>query len=246
MAKYTETLRYSAILVILVLASCSSAPLKKTEVPLSPAISNHSGSHKIQTQSSRNPGLITELCSLSIPAKTTIFENRILTTKAIAKNKNSELPELKFPVPSGVLSSPFGYRRGIFHTGLDIKAPQGEDVLACADGQVVCAGTRKGYRSYGRTVLIDHGRDVLTLYAHLSEILVSAGQKVRQGQKIACVGCTGRATAPHLHLEVRRADRAFDPYACFSKREIGKIEVAKGFAGSPLGPVRVRRLSARR
>ena len=165
---------------------------------------------------------------------------------AQANKTNSQIPELKFPVPSGALSSGFGYRRGIFHTGLDIKAPQGEDVLACADGEVVLAGTRKGYRSYGRTVLIDHGKDVFTLYAHLSSIHVAAGQKVRRGQKIACVGCTGRATAPHLHLEVRMGDRAFDPYVCFSKSELRRIEVAKGFGNSPLGPVRVRRLSARR
>ena len=112
-------------------------------------------------------------------------------------------------------------------------------MLACEDGEVVLAGTRKGYRSYGRTVLIDHGKDVFTLYAHLSSIHVAAGQKVRRGQKIACVGCTGRATAPHLHLEVRMGDRAFDPCVCFSKSELRRIEVAKGFGNSPLGPVRV-------
>jgi murein DD-endopeptidase MepM/ murein hydrolase activator NlpD len=245
MGKYTDKIKYSIILFIF-LASCSSAPLKSSDPLTSPAVSNLSSFPPVKSRTLEGPGLVSELCSLAVSEKPTLTESKA-TEKTSSPNKmHSHLPELKFPVPSGTLSSAFGYRRGIFHTGLDIRAPQGEDVLACADGRVVCAGTRKGYRSYGRTVLIDHGRDVSTLYAHLSGIHVTSGQKIVQGQKIACVGCTGRATAPHLHLEVRVADRAFDPYACFSKSELRRIEVAKGFGGSPLGPVSVRRLSARR
>lgn len=243
MSKY-ETIKYSSVLLIFVLASCSSVSMKKTE-PLYSAPSNTPATAAMNRQSPERPALIPELCSLSVSQKPSIPASRVPRT-AQANQTNSQVPELKFPVPSGTLSSGFGYRRGVFHTGLDIKAPKGEDVLACADGEVVLAGTRKGYRSYGRTVLIDHGKDVFTLYAHLSRIDVTAGQKVRRGQRVACVGCTGRATAPHLHLEVRMGDRAFDPYVCFSKSELRRIDVAKGFGASPLGPVRVRRLSARR
>jgi len=246
MGKYAEKIKYSAILFVFILASCSSAPLKNTEPLYSPAISKTSVFTATKTQNLEGSGLVPELCSLAISEKLSIQETRTAQETNPPNKAHPDLPELKFPVPSGTLSSPFGYRRGIFHTGLDIKAPQGDDVLACSDGQVVCAGTRKGYRSYGRTVLIDHGRNVHTLYAHLSNIHVTSGQKVSQGQKIACIGCTGRATAPHLHLEVRVGDRAYDPYACFARSELRRIDVAKGFAGSPLGPVSVRRMSARR
>jgi len=245
MRKYTETIKYSSVLIIFVLASCSSVSLKKTE-PLSSSPLNTHAAAAMKRQSPERPALIPELCSLAVSERPSILESRVTQNTAQANKTNSQAPELKFPVPSGILSSGFGYRRGIFHTGLDIRAPRGDDVLACADGEVVLAGTRKGYRRYGRTVLINHGKDVFTLYAHLSGIHVAAGQKVRRGQKIACVGCTGRATAPHLHLEVRVGDRAFDPYVCFSKSELRRIEVAKGFGASPLGPVRVRRLSSRR
>jgi len=246
MGKYTDKIKYSTMLFLFILASCSSGSLRNSEPSYSPAISKTSAFTATKTQSLEENALVAELCSLAIPEKPSIPES-LATQKRDSPNKaHPDLPELKFPVPSGTLTSPFGYRRGIFHTGLDIKAPKGDDVLACADGRVVSAGTRKGYRSYGRTVLVDHGRNVLTLYAHLSDIHVSTGQKVRRGQKIACIGCTGRATAPHLHLEVRVGDRAFDPHACFSHHELRRIEVAKGFGSSPLGPVRVRRLSARR
>ncbi len=246
MGKYTGKIKYSTILLVFILASCSSAPLKNIDQLSSPAVSNSSRFPLVKSQSLEGTPLVPELCSLAVSEKPSIPDTRATQEINSANKSHFDLPKLKFPVPSGTLSSPFGYRRGIFHTGLDIRAPQGDDVLACADGQVVCAGTRKGYRSYGRTVLIDHGRNVFTLYAHLSNIHVTAGQKVQRGQKIACVGCTGRATAPHLHLEVRVGDRAFDPYACFSHSELKRIDVAKGFGGSPLGPVRVRRLSARR
>jgi murein DD-endopeptidase MepM/ murein hydrolase activator NlpD len=246
MGNYTDKIKYSALLLIFILASCSSAPLKSSDPSPSPATSALPTFSRTKTQSLEAPSLIPELCSLAVSEKPSIPETRATQERNSVNKAHPDLPELKFPVPSGSLSSAFGYRRGIFHTGLDIRAPQGEDVLACADGRVACAGTRKGYRSYGRTVLIDHGRNVFTLYAHLSNIHVTAGQKVQRGQKIACVGCTGRATAPHLHLEVRVGDRAFDPYACFSHSELRRIEVAKGFGGSPLGPGRVRRLSARR
>jgi len=150
------------------------------------------------------------------------------------------VPTLKFPVQGGILSSPFGHRWGRVHQGLDIAAPVGRPVLACANGRVVFTGTRKRFRRYGNTVLIDHGRGVYTYYAHLSEILVKKNQSVRQGQKIALVGETGRATGPHLHLEVRVTNKMYNPLAYFSTSELTKTRFAKSFSGSPMGPVRAR------
>ena len=187
MGKYTDKIKCSIILLIFV-ASCSSAPLKSSNPLPSHAVSNLSSFPPVKSRTLEGPGLVPELCSLAVSEKPTLTESKATQETSSPNKMHSHLPKLKFPVPSGTLSSAFGYRRGIFHTGLDIKAPQGEDVLACADGRVVSAGTRKGYRSYGRMVLIDHGRDVSTLYAHLSGIHVTAGQKIVQGQKIACVG----------------------------------------------------------
>lgn len=152
--------------------------------------------------------------------------------------------QLKFPIPEGCLSSPFGYRRGIFHSGVDITADKGDPILACADGTVIFAGTMKAYRRYGQMVLLDHGGDVYTRYAHASRVLVRTGQKVRLGDKIALVGSTGRATSPHLHLEVQVAGKLYNPVACFSSEQLRQIRVAQNFPSSPMGPVSAgRRIS---
>lgn len=160
--------------------------------------------------------------------------------------RNPKVPDLKFPVPTGELSSAFGYRRGVFHRGLDIAARKGDPVLACADGHVAFTGTRKGYRSYGKTVLVDHGRDVLTHYAHLSKITVRMGERVRRGQTIGLIGSTGRSTAPHLHLEVKVASQFYNPLAYFPPSQLNGIQVAKGFGQTLMGPVRPKNPADRR
>ncbi|MBP1627082.1 MAG: phage tail tape measure protein [Holophagaceae bacterium] len=86
------------------------------------------------------------------------------------------------------------------HQGVDLNAPQGTDVYAAMDGQVVGAGF---HRQYGNFVVVDHGNGVTTLYSHHSANFVREGDLVHRGQKIAAVGRTGRATGPHLHFELR-------------------------------------------
>lgn len=104
------------------------------------------------------------------------------------------------------MSSGYGTRRDPvngdikFHAGLDIAANSGVAVYATADGTVSVAGRRGGY---GNCIDLDHGYDYLTRYGHLSEILVTNGQKVKRGQLIGKVGSTGKSTGPHLHYEVR-------------------------------------------
>jgi murein DD-endopeptidase MepM/ murein hydrolase activator NlpD len=159
--------------------------------------------------------------------------------KAISGKRDPRVPELKFPVPGGVLTSPFGYRWGRLHTGLDIAAPVGTPVLACADGRVIFTGSRKRFRRYGNTVLIDHGHGVYTYYAHLSRIWVKKNEKVRRGQKIADVGNTGRTTGPHLHLEVRVNRMVYNPLAYLCPHEVAGTLMAKHFfERAPMGPVR--------
>lgn len=123
--------------------------------------------------------------------------------------------ELQWPVPGySRISSPFGNRvhpilqTNRFHTGIDIPAPSGVNVIASGAGTVVSAGT---LGSYGRTVIVDHGGGIMTLYAHNSKLLVSKGDKVTRGQKIALIGSTGASTGPHLHFEVRKNGQYMDP-----------------------------------
>ena len=100
-----------------------------------------------------------------------------------------------------VIGSPFGTRDGRPHEGIDLPAPVGTPVFAAADGQVAYAGN--GIRGYGNLVVIKHPGDLLTVYAHNSLLMVTQGQPVRAGDRIALVGQSGRATGPHLHFEVR-------------------------------------------
>lgn len=104
------------------------------------------------------------------------------------------------PTSRGTVSSEFGQRWGRLHTGIDIALPIGSEIRA-ADGGVV---TFAGYsNSYGRYLIIDHGGNVSTLYAHNSQLKVSRGDRVHQGQLVALSGNTGYSTGPHLHFEVR-------------------------------------------
>nr|WP_276611194.1 peptidoglycan DD-metalloendopeptidase family protein [Thioalkalivibrio sp. XN8] len=88
------------------------------------------------------------------------------------------------------------------HRGVDYAAPTGTPIMAAGDGKVISAGTQGGY---GRTVVLQHGGNVTTLYAHMSRIAASArvGRRVKQGDIIGYVGATGTATGPHLHYEYR-------------------------------------------
>lgn len=109
----------------------------------------------------------------------------------------------------GPISSGFGSRGGRPHDGIDILAPEGTKVRAAAYGVVIYAGD--GMKGYGNAVVIDHGEEVTTLYAHLREIRIESGDAVGEGEPIGTVGTTGNATTPHLHFELRVGDRAVDP-----------------------------------
>ena len=115
----------------------------------------------------------------------------------------------------GRVGSSFGQREdpfngeGKFHTGIDIEAPSGTPVRAAADGDVSGASMGAGY---GRQVVLNHGHDVLTVYAHLSSIAVLPGQHVIRGQVIGYVGQSGHATGPHLHYEVRVHNVPVNPH----------------------------------
>jgi murein DD-endopeptidase MepM/ murein hydrolase activator NlpD len=116
---------------------------------------------------------------------------------------------------SGPISSPFGMRTNpvtgkfVLHAGIDIAASSGMTVAAAATGRVIIAGWDDG--GYGNMVVIDHGGHMSTLYGHMSQIFVGAGQDVERGQAIGAVGSTGHSTGPHLHFEVRVNGNPVDP-----------------------------------
>jgi len=87
-----------------------------------------------------------------------------------------------------------------FHTGIDIPASYGEDVVAAADGVIITSGWVRGY---GNTIMISHGSGIVTLYGHNSSLVVSNGQSVKKGQVVAKIGSTGYSTGNHCHFEVR-------------------------------------------
>jgi len=136
-----------------------------------------------------------------------LAEDRAKTTAARATPVTEPLWEGPFLMPvEGRLTTDYGQRRyinhapsGNPHSGLDIAAPQGTPVTAAARGVVTFAGD---LHVSGKTVILDHGLNLFTLYLHLSTILVEVGQEVPAGHAIGRVGSTGFSTGPHLHWTV--------------------------------------------
>ena len=118
------------------------------------------------------------------------------------------------PVKTGYISSKYGMRndpingRHRFHKGIDIAGRKGSSIETIASGFVTFAGHKGGY---GNVVEIHHSDSLKSRYAHLNTILVKKGSVVRQGEKIATLGATGRVTGPHLHLEVWKNGSAVNP-----------------------------------
>jgi murein DD-endopeptidase MepM/ murein hydrolase activator NlpD len=139
----------------------------------------------------------------------TAVESRLFDLKI-----QSSLVPTEEPVKGSRVGSPFGFRidpitgRSALHTGLDFPADTGTPIFAAAGGVVV---VQEYHHAYGNLVEVDHGNDLITRYAHASEVLVKAGDIVKRGQKIAKVGSTGRSTGPHLHFEVLVSGVPQDP-----------------------------------
>ncbi len=153
------------------------------------------------------------------PETTEAFDSSLVgldTALGRLESVRSQARKLPFnnPSPASDITSSFGNRLDPFlgrlalHAGIDFRAPTGTRILATAPGTVITAGKTGGY---GNMVEIDHGNGITTRYAHLSTILVNAGDKITAGEAIARSGSTGRSTGPHLHYEVRLNGEAVDP-----------------------------------
>ena len=140
--------------------------------------------------------------------------------ETLAKNKIEMLASIPaiLPVslkdPSTRFSSSYGYRmHPIYktvklHAGMDFSGAVGTPIYATGNGKVVYAEMHQGY---GKCVLIDHGFNYQTLYAHLSAYNVKSGQKVKRGDIIGYMGNTGMSTGPHIHYEVKKNGIPVDP-----------------------------------
>jgi murein DD-endopeptidase MepM/ murein hydrolase activator NlpD len=143
-----------------------------------------------------------------------LAESAALTAKIqaaqAARSSSGDTPSpsgLIWPV-QGPVTSPFGMRWGRMHEGIDIGVPEGTQIHAAASGTVIYAGWEEGY---GNLVVLDNGGNLATAYAHQSQIAVSLGQAVTQGEVIGYSGCTGHCLGPHLHFEVRINGSPVDP-----------------------------------
>lgn len=114
------------------------------------------------------------------------------------------------PLRVGTITSRYGNRHGRLHAGIDIADSTGTEIYAAQSGEVTFAGMSG---NYGNLIKIKHINGYETYYAHCSAILVNVGDKVEKGQLIGKVGCTGNATGPHVHFEIRLNGNVVDPYS---------------------------------
>lgn len=140
---------------------------------------------------------------------------RIAAAKARSKPRNFVRGSGIMALPStGYISSPYGWRshpvlgRRRLHTGMDFAAGYGSTIRAADSGTVLYSGW---YGGYGKTVIINHGKGITTLYGHSSKLYVQAGENVKRGQAISAIGSTGLSTGPHLHFEVRKNGTPVNP-----------------------------------
>ena len=141
--------------------------------------------------------------------------------ETLVKNKIDMLASIPAILPislkdknTRIVSSSYGYRMHPiyktrkFHAGMDFTGAIGTPIYATGNGTVITSQFDKGY---GRHVIIDHGFNYKTVYAHMDKALVKKGQKVKRGDIIGYIGNTGLSTGPHLHYEVRKNDKPLDP-----------------------------------
>jgi murein DD-endopeptidase MepM/ murein hydrolase activator NlpD len=128
-------------------------------------------------------------------------------------NKGQTYSSFLLPT-EGPISSPFGLKRFFNeqarrpHSGIDIAAPRGSDIIAPADGEVILTGD---FFFNGNSIFIDHGQGLITLYCHMDQLESKIGDKVKAGDIIGKVGSTGRATGPHLHWTVSLNNSRIEP-----------------------------------
>jgi murein DD-endopeptidase MepM/ murein hydrolase activator NlpD len=181
--------------------------------------------------------------------KDLIFKNRInykIISEIINSGKHNNLKtipsiqpifnkNLQYPVYGFGNKIDYVYKSLIFHSGVDIAAPEGTVVFATADGRVESAGSIRGY---GQRIIINHGNGYKTIFAHLDQIQVFEGETVKRGDAIATIGMTGKTIIPHLHYEITYKSKHLNPVNYFfmdlNPVESYKIETESARSGLSL------------
>ncbi len=133
----------------------------------------------------------------------------------ITQAKTQKKPKFQFDWPVWEARMTRGFlphgtkKRKRPHKGIDLAAPRGTAVMASHDGKVIYTG--KGFKGYGKMIMIESPNGWATLYGHLDKIIVFEGMTLRQGEVIGALGNTGRSSGPHLHFEIRKLDGPIDP-----------------------------------
>lgn len=149
-----------------------------------------------------------------------IQENPEITTETLTEEQQmqKDAEEIKAKINFikplvGTITSRFGWRDpevssvSKYHTGIDIAANEGTDIIAATNGKVILASSEGAYGNHLKIQV----EDIIIIYAHCLKLNVNEGDEITQGQKIAEVGSTGNSTGPHLHFEIRREDRYVNP-----------------------------------
>jgi len=146
------------------------------------------------------------------------------------------------------LTSTYGYRNDPFsgkrtaHHGIDLAGPHGLPIHCTGEGTVIFAQMNR--HGYGKEVVVDHGYGYTSRYAHLGDIYVKKGQKIKRGEVLGTLGNTGKSTGPHLHYEIRKNDRAVNPFYFFYENlSSAEYEILASRANSPEGPYQPLALS---
>ena len=135
----------------------------------------------------------------------------VAPARAVRASRSRSLGNLWVrPVAAG-MNSPYGSRWGGWHPGIDFGAHYGAPIHVVADGTVIGAGYLANEGGYGQIVLVRHAGGFVTAYAHMSKVLVHAGERVHAGDVLGKVGATGHVTGPHLHFEVRVGGQKVNP-----------------------------------
>ena len=155
----------------------------------------------------RGPGELTPLAS---SASYSDQGNDGSSGEAASDSEEASNMRFEWPVDQARMTRGF-LTTGRGHWGLDLANKRGTPILAAESGVVIYAG--KGFRGYGKLVVIEHNNEWATFYAHLHRIDVKEGQRVKVGQKLGAMGRTGRASGVHLHFEVRHKRQPVNPLA---------------------------------
>ena len=144
---------------------------------------------------------------------TSLVTSLVVATAASARTDAPERLQMVWPA-SGTVTARFGeWRGGHRHAGIDIGMLRTLRLRAVSGGVVKRTGYVPGYSGYGKIVLLDLPGPYTALYAHLSNVRVRPGQRVRKGQRLGLAGCTGSCSGTHLHFEVKRRGAPVNPLA---------------------------------